>query len=177
MIAGVTALYLASEVLIPVAAAVLLAFALSPLVRRLERWRVPRVPSVVIVMAAFLTAVGLLVWLLQGQAMQLATDLPQYKSNIAGKLATLRGHSTGALDKATATIKEIGREIAKQPGPDGAPPPAPPPAEPAPVRIVDATTTPLETARSILGPVFGRLATGAIVVVFSVFILVQREEL
>lgn len=193
VIAGVAALSFASAVLIPVALAVLLAFVLAPPVRRLERLRVPRVAAVVLVVAVFLSLVFGVGWLVQGQAVQLAADLPRYKSTIAAKVAALRGSSTGAIDKATATIKEIGREIAKTPPPAPSSPPAPPAPpspgdeptanstppseEPTPVRVVDTTTSPIESARELLGPVFSKLATGAIVVVFAVFILVQREEL
>ena len=42
----VAALYFAQEVLIPLALAVLLCFLLAPLVTRLERYRLGRVPSV-----------------------------------------------------------------------------------------------------------------------------------
>src|SRR5947208_2052937 len=45
----VAALYFAQDVLIPLALATLLTFLLSPLVQRLERWRLHRVPSVIIV--------------------------------------------------------------------------------------------------------------------------------
>ncbi|HZW06703.1 MAG TPA: AI-2E family transporter, partial [Phycisphaerales bacterium] len=179
VIASVAALYLASEVLVPVALAVLLAFTLVPVVKRMERWRVPRVAAVVLVMSMFLAVVGALGWVLHGQAVQLAVDLPGYKSNIAQKLAVLRGGSTRALDKASSTLKELGDEIVKpadeEPG-DGIGAVAKP-TEPVPVRVVDTTTSPIQSAETLLGPVVARLATAAIVVVFAVFILVQREEL
>ena len=44
-----TFLYVAREVLIPIALAVLLSFVLSPVVRLLERWYLPRSLSVVAV--------------------------------------------------------------------------------------------------------------------------------
>ena len=43
---AITALYVGRAVFIPIAIAVLLSFALAPLVRLLRRWRVPRVASV-----------------------------------------------------------------------------------------------------------------------------------
>ena len=45
----VAALYFAREILIPLAIAVLLAFLLTPAVRRLEGWRLGRVPAVLLV--------------------------------------------------------------------------------------------------------------------------------
>ena len=52
----VAVLFLAREVLIPVALAVLLSFVLAPAVRRLEEWRLPRAGAIVIVLLA---AVGI----------------------------------------------------------------------------------------------------------------------
>ena len=45
----IAALYFGRELFVPVALAVLLSFALAPLVMRLHAWRVPRTPSVLIV--------------------------------------------------------------------------------------------------------------------------------
>jgi predicted PurR-regulated permease PerM len=44
----VAALYFAREILVPLAVAVLLSFLLTPSVRRLERWKLGRVPSVLL---------------------------------------------------------------------------------------------------------------------------------
>ena len=46
-----TFLFVAREVLIPIALAILLSFVLSPVVRLLERWHLPRSLSVVAVVA------------------------------------------------------------------------------------------------------------------------------
>src|SRR3954447_4421644 len=48
----VAALYFAQAVLIPLALAMLLSFLLAPLVARLEKWRIKRVPAVLIVVIA-----------------------------------------------------------------------------------------------------------------------------
>lgn len=217
VLASIAALHFAADVLVPVAMSVLLAFALAPLVKRLERIRIPRVPAVCAVMVLFVSVVIALGWVLHGQALQLATDLPRYKTNISTKLAAIRGNSTSALDRATATLKEIGDEMTGDPAPPdkpkqeppgsapnntpaptgtaqsnpsaSSPAPTPPPTigdkartaigatEPTPVRIVGAAVSPLTTAESLLGPVISRIATAAIVIVFTTFILVQREEL
>src|SRR5205807_3620513 len=82
----VAALYFAQAVLIPLALAILLTFLLSPLVQRLERWRVHRVPSVIIVGVLAFAALGVLGWVVVDQVMALARDLPTYKDNIKSKL-------------------------------------------------------------------------------------------
>src|SRR5256885_13827278 len=53
----VAALYFAQAVLIPLALAMLLSFLMAPLVARLERWRIQRVPAGVIVVGAPLRAI------------------------------------------------------------------------------------------------------------------------
>ena len=54
----IVALYYAQEVLLPLALAVLLSFVLTPLVTRLERWRLGRIPSVVVVVLLTCSAIG-----------------------------------------------------------------------------------------------------------------------
>ena len=52
VIATVAILYLAKDILVPFALAILLSFLLAPVVTRMQRWRLGRVPSVLIVVAA-----------------------------------------------------------------------------------------------------------------------------
>ena len=82
----VAALYFAQGVLIPLALATLLTFLLSPLVQRLERWRLHRVPSVIVVVVLAFGVLGVLGWVVVDQVMSLARDLPAYKDNIKAKL-------------------------------------------------------------------------------------------
>src|SRR5438270_12183114 len=63
----VAALYLAQDVLIPLALATLLPFLLSPLVARLERCRLGRVPAVVVVAALAVGRLGVLGGVVVGQ--------------------------------------------------------------------------------------------------------------
>ena len=52
------ALYLAKGVLVPLTLAVLLSFLLSPICDRLERWRVGRIPAVVVTAMLAFTLLG-----------------------------------------------------------------------------------------------------------------------
>ncbi|MGY2934462.1 putative PurR-regulated permease PerM [Bradyrhizobium sp. GM6.1] len=76
----VMVLYYGREIIIPIALAVLLSFVLAPLVRLVQRLRIPRslaVVSVVVIAFAFIFAMGSL---LATQLTQLAGDLPRYQS-------------------------------------------------------------------------------------------------
>ena len=91
----VAALYFAQEVLIPLALAVLFCFLLAPLVTRLERWRVPRVPSVIIVVSTAAAAFLLLAWVVTSQILNLAYRLPQYQDEMVRKVERFKGRFGG----------------------------------------------------------------------------------
>src|ERR1700730_13471611 len=79
----IAALYFGRDIFVPLALAILLSFALGPLVVLLRRWRLGRRPSVIVsVVLAFLLLFGLGA-LIGSQLARLAQDLPLYESNIA----------------------------------------------------------------------------------------------
>src|SRR3954469_25549992 len=79
-------LYLAREVLIPLALAVLFTLLLAPSVRRLESWRLGRVPATLIVAVLALALVGGIGLVTGNQFVNLVGKLPEYRENIAKKL-------------------------------------------------------------------------------------------
>src|SRR5947207_10943501 len=81
---------IAQDVFIPIALAMLLTFVLSPVVERLQRWRVPRVAAVIVAVVLVFSLLGGLGWLLASQVTTLAEDLPQYKNNITRKIRQVR---------------------------------------------------------------------------------------
>jgi len=85
----------AKAVLIPIALAILLTFVLSPLVTRLDRWGLGRVPAVlIVVLVAGILFSGLL-WVVGSQLYSLANDLPNYQENIREKFAAIRDSGKG----------------------------------------------------------------------------------
>ena len=50
LIIAIAVLYFARDLLIPLAFALLLAFLLTPIVKRLENWKIPRAPASVLVL-------------------------------------------------------------------------------------------------------------------------------
>src|SRR4051812_26779636 len=82
----VATLYFAQEVLIPLVLAVLLAFLLAPVVRYLERLRLGRVPAVLVVVGVAFGLVALLGWVVGGQLVHLAENIPQYQGEIVTKV-------------------------------------------------------------------------------------------
>jgi predicted PurR-regulated permease PerM len=147
---AIAALYFARQILIPLAIAVLLAFLLTPAVRRLETLRLPRVASVLIVAVLSLAAVAAVGWTVTSQLIQIISALPGYKANIEHKIETLRGRPGGALARATASVEELSKELTTASRKEAAPAlprnparsqkAAPPPAtvqQPVPVELVE----------------------------------------
>ena len=108
----ITGLYVAREVLLPLALAILLSFVLTPALLLLRRGKVPRVVGVAIVVAFAFALIFGLGWLMSQQATQLAGDLPRYQHVLAEKISALRKSAAGspALEKATEAVKELERE-------------------------------------------------------------------
>jgi predicted PurR-regulated permease PerM len=168
----VAGLYFAQDVLIPLALATLLSFLLAPLVARLERWGLHRVPAVIGVVVLGMLVIVFLGWIVAGQVASIAADLPRYSDNLHSKLDLLRGRFGGMLTQATQTAHDIGEDLAQV-----AAPAVQAEEPPLRVRVDQPSLTPLETIRSTIGPLFSALAVAGIVVVFVIFMLLQREDL
>ena len=114
-------LYFAREVLVPLALALLFSFLLGPVVRRLERRGLGRVPAVLAVAAAFFCCAALLGWVMVSQVVELAGRVPGYQGNIQHKIEALRGHG-GSLQTAARVLEKLQRNATEtKPGETPAP--------------------------------------------------------
>ena len=181
LILVVTVLAVASEVLIPIALAVLLTFLLAPLCDRLERLRLGRVPSVMAVTVLSFVIIGVIGWIVVGQIIDLAGQLPYYQSNIRQKIDALQLPTSGPLGRAAAGIRGLSRELLRSSVDDGT---AATQAqdgsaitEPVPVRVVEDPLDPLDTIMQAAKPLWSPLVSAGIVIVFVIFMLLQRDDL
>ncbi len=168
----VAVLYFGGEILKPLVVAALLAFILAPLIRRLRVWGTPRVLSVLLTVTlaiAVLAAIGSTVAL---QVAELARELPQYEANLRGKIRSLGAGpwTSRTLDRATDTLRELQGELSKSP-------PAPGEPKPLPVEVRQPESKGLEAIAQLVRPLLTPLATSALVVLFLLFILLQREDI
>src|SRR3954449_10173505 len=179
----VMVLYYGREIIIPIALAVLLSFVLAPLVRLVQRLRIPRslaVVSVVVIAFAFIFAMGSL---LATQLTQLAGDLPRYQSTISEKIQSFRETTAGrgTLERASSMLKDLSKELDKPKeaatalGAGASPKAAVP--KPVPVEVRQPDPGALESLQSLISPLLHPLATTGIIVIFVIFILLQREDL
>ena len=182
MIAAVVvgALYAGRPVLMPLSLAVLMSFALAPLVGLLRHVRLGHVPSVVLSLLVALVLLSAIGTFVGSQLTGLAGDLPRYQTNIAHKIQSSRGSTTGngTFARLNHTIEALAEQIRggrEQPATtsDG----GPTPQKPVPVEITRESIAPWEMAQNILGPLLEPLLTAALVLVFVGFILLQKDDL
>src|SRR6476660_2883231 len=81
----IAALYFGREIFVPVALAVLLSFVLAPFVMLVRSWRIPRTPSVLVVVFIGFSIIFSLGGLMVSQATRLAAKLPGYQQTLSDK--------------------------------------------------------------------------------------------
>lgn len=209
---AIAAIYFGREILIPLALATLLSFLLAPLVTRLERWKLGRIPSVLIVTAIVFGVIFAVGWVVAKQVVSLAENLPSYQEEIVRKVRSVRGQAGGI----GASIERLGDELEKAAGEAASQPTsvAAPPidgvAEAALVQLstgaaqrdvgetaaatqpavlgstsanplftvpVAAPMAPIAMLSSYLGLALAPLGTAALVILFVIFMLLEREDL
>ena len=172
----VAALYVGRPVLMPLALAVLMSFALGPLVALLRHLRLGHLPSVLLGLVfalVLLSGIGVFVG---AQFTGLAQDLPSYQSNIAQKIQSVRGSTTGngTFARLDRTIEALAEQIR---GGSATAAGGAPEQKPVPVEITRESIAPWEVAQNILGPLLEPLGVMALVLVFVGFILLQKDDL
>jgi predicted PurR-regulated permease PerM len=202
-------LWAAREVLVPLSLAILLSFVLAPLVRRLQRWRVPKGLSVgIAVIMAFAIIFGIGAFM-ASQVSQLAGNLPQYQSTITRKVQEAQAYASapGSLSRLNQLFKRVNSELSgtkppqaeapRAPGPAASPAevsrnrpeppagaaPAPTPlggateSRPIPVEVHQPEPGGMQTVMALAGPLLHPIGTIGLVIVFVIFILLQRQDL
>src|SRR4030095_5265541 len=112
LVFAISVLYFGQAVLIPVAFSLLLTFLLSPLVNGLERLRLGRIPSVILVVVLSFSLLAAIGWIVTAQFTALVADLPQYQRNIKQKVVDLRQLGKGgAIEQVQKTVGEIKGEM------------------------------------------------------------------
>ena len=184
LIAVVAALYFTREVCVPVILAILLSFVLSPVVDRLQTWRVPRIVAALSVVGAMLVLLASCAWLTGGQLLSMAEMLPQYQSNVHEKFKDLQTAPGGVFDRLKNTIDSYSKEVESigtqsQPA-DGAgafSPSAPPlTVQPITVAVATARTSRLAALEGLFVGAMGPVTSFGIVMILTLLILIRRED-
>jgi predicted PurR-regulated permease PerM len=183
----VAALYLARDILMPFALAVLLSFILAPLLRKLQQWYLPRGLAVISVVLFAFAVIFMLGTIILSQVNQLAADLPRYQYTLREKIHTLRGAAgaTSTLERASEVLQDLSNELNRpdRNAQDNAPaaqsgqPNAQPQPRPVPVYVREPEPGALGTLVAVIKPLIHPLATMGLVIIFVIFILWQRQDL
>ena len=179
-VVAIASLYFARVVLIPFALALLFTFILTPVVKLLERLHFGRVFSTLLVILLAGAAFGAVGWSVARQFSEVVNELPAYKSTIKTKLESIHWSTNRTLDNASATMTEISKELSSSPQHSQSLDANQPArsatshsARPLPVEVVKSPALPLESVQNVLG----LLTSALIVLVFTIFMLIRREDL
>ena len=183
----VAALYFAREILIPFAFALTLTFLLTPAVTLLQRLHTGRVVSVLTTLLVSIALAASMGWVIAGQLVDVANQLPLYRQNIRAKIDAFHLPVSGQIGQASASVKEIVGELSDpagtsqtsaQHGQNPKQPKTPPsPQSPVPVRMVPSPTSGWTSFRDLGGPILAPIGRAGIVFIFTVFMLMKREDL
>lgn len=162
-----TILARAQAIVVPLALAVVLSFALGPVVRRLER-SLGRVASVLLVVVVALGAATAFGYMLERQLVDLSAQMTKYSDSIGRKVRALRGNEESGLSGLSRSVDKVVRQMDQQSAVnEGA----------RSVRLIPADATAMERVESSLAPIVEPLARSGVVLVLVIFLLLKREDL
>jgi predicted PurR-regulated permease PerM len=156
-------LWLARDVLIPFALAILLAFLLAPAARRLERWKLGRALSTVIVVVLGFSLIGAVGYVAGTQAVSLAAKLPEYRKNIGAKIEDLKKPGEGRIAQAQKALKDLEKQADPTPRP--------------PLQVTQTPESPYAQLIEFVTPFAKPLGTTLAVIVFTILMLLHRESM
>lgn len=165
-----TVLQLAQDIFVPVAIAMLITFALSPLVTRLRHMGLPMLASVLVVVTMAFTAGSAFMLVVASQLATLARNLPTFQANIIAKIESLK--DAGGTNSLVARLSDMISAINARIGavlPDEAQPPLP-------VEVVQPSNA-VDLLQSLVLPLVSPVATTGLVIVLVIFILLERDNL
>lgn len=195
-------LYFAAEVLKPLALAVLLSFALAPMVSRFQKLGLPRAAAAGLTVVVALGTLGLVSYVVWGQLSELANGLPERQERIEQKLAIFRPSDTSAAARLTRLADSVTSKLEVPPehtktdgdkdkekdkdGPTETAALEPvaqanetdglQPVRPVPVEIFKKPSF-QERFGQAVGPVLEPLGIGSIVLILVLFMLIGKEDL
>ena len=131
-LAVIGALWLAQPFIVPLLIGILLAYALTPLVSLLDRWRVPRALGVVVVMACVFGSIGGGIYAVSDQIQKIVEQLPEAARNLSTALTRFSADPHGSLPK----MQKAATEVEKAATLPTAPPAASASARSSPLHVV-----------------------------------------
>jgi predicted PurR-regulated permease PerM len=163
----VAILWAAKAILLPLALGIILAFALTPVVRLFDLSRLPRVAGVALTMLLALGVVGGIGYVVFSQFADLSADLTRYTSSMRRKVAELRPGNDAMIRQLTRTVDRVTEQLDDNVADL---------RRAQPVRVIEPRSS-VERLRESAGTVFEPIASAIIVIALVAFMLGQREDL
>lgn len=180
----IAVLYLAKVLFVPLAIAILIAFLLAPPVGFFERRRLPRTLAAMVVLLVFVLILGCVGWVLFSQLIGVANDLPTYRDNITQKLNAIHSPSDSAFSRAVKEIERLSDQVSDAAADSSTVLPSanernakkPLGASPShPIQVREVSHMPWRLDQ--LGGVLDSVVIALLTIVFTFFVLLQREDL
>ena len=175
----ITVLYLAKTVILPLALAMLLTFVLAPVVTCLERIRLPRGAAIPVVLLAAAVILGSISWTVFMQLVEVTNALPAYTTNIQDKIQSFQQSKTGGFTRAQKELDNLSQQISDlslgftSDQRHGVAVELGSPNKPVSVREVGGSQGRLDALSGVLGVIVSVI----LIVVFTFFMLLKREDL
>lgn len=178
MAIAIAGLYFGQALFVPFALAALMSFVLDPAAGFLQRVGFPRSMAVVLVIVlASVALIGSAAFAAR-QVIDLGADVPAYQQTIERKVRGLRQSVArhAVLGQASRVLDAIEDELGAAGSVLSSPAPA---RQRAPMRVelAEPGASPLQALAQLFGPLVGPLTSFGLVLVFVVFILLERNDL
>src|SRR5579859_3238203 len=179
-------LFFAREVFIPLSLAILFSFLLAIPCTFLEHHGFKRPLAVVLLVGLCIAIVVTIGWVVSAQFYDLAGKLPNYQQTIETKLASLKASPHSTLGRVNQMLQRTADELqapdpkeagTRMSGTSGNAPVTKPKGEPIPVEIHQPANGSLGALKGMLASVGKSLATGVMILVVLIFMLLGREDL
>ena len=179
--AALALLYLGRQILVPVTLAVLLCFAISPLVRKLRHIGMGHVSSVLGAVACTVVVLSMLAGLIGVHALRMAASLPAYQATLEKNLRSLRILALSPMEKtwdaAEKLLDPVGSSSADADAATLEPTSAARSAQAIPVEVRPPKPASMERLQRLVAWLWGPIGGAGIVVVVLIFLLLERESL
>jgi predicted PurR-regulated permease PerM len=171
----IVALIVGQTVLVPLAGAIIISFILSPLVRKLVSFGAPNAVSVIGVVGLALVLIVSASTLLSVELLSITSRMGDYRGNLAAKARDISalGREDGVLTRAAETVSQLSESLSReftdrtQYSPESASAPND--------KVVVAQ--PGQSTSSLLNILSEPVAKLALLIVFTIFLLLQHQDM